>query len=438
MNQQPDRSNDGIFVTAAIMILIMVGVPAIYAANSGSINGFLLAIGKQQLKAFVPFSDEAQTAWAYISQLDPKAIGWDVVEKVMYYTGKWVRWPFAVILCLLGAVSLYMGRTGKLVRKFNMGTLLANNAETFPCLRPIVGRGKTLLDPKSYDKGLWMVARTPLQFALENGLLLDAAGNPFAEDNALKNGIAVTDCKAFGNGHLDEAKTIEVMKNQLGKAWEGFAALTPCRKAIAAALISYANGDKKGSVAILDEVSTSYQEKDGQASCPVLETDGFAKRIQEAWDKHSGVLKEACMTRHTAFELPFFMALLYRARQKGVLASSQFLWLRPMDRPLWYALNQCGGRAAWAEAFAAWSHYTAEERAKQCFADPQVSGGFKSLRSALDEQGWLADKTHKVETPASETPSGSSQAAHDRIYAPAESDPEYDAETDPYITGQQI
>ena len=60
------------------------------------------------------------------------------------------------------------------------------------------------------------------------------------------------------------------------------------------------------------------------------------------------------------------------AASAAILASSQFLWLRPLDRSLWYALNQCGGRAAWAEGFAAWAHYAAEEKAKKALAEPHI------------------------------------------------------------------
>ena len=60
----------------------------------------------------------------------------------------------------------------------------------------------------------------------------------------------------------------------------------------------------------------------------MLTDAAFVERLKKAWERHKNVLCEKNMTRHAAYELPWFMALLYRARQKGVLASSQFLWLR--------------------------------------------------------------------------------------------------------------
>ena len=106
---------------------------------------------------------------------------------------------------------------------------------------------------------------------------------------------------------------------------------------------------QKSGVSILDAMSLSYVEKGERATCSILQKKTFQHRLKELWERHNALLSERCLSRHAAFELPWFMALLYRARRKGVLANSQFLWLRPLDRPLWYALCQCGGRTAMME-----------------------------------------------------------------------------------------
>ena len=70
----------------------------------------------------------------------------------------------------------YCPHSYKVVRKFGMKTLLENNAEVFPCLTPVVGRGDYLLSRTSYDSGPWMLARSPLQFAAAHSILTDAQG----------------------------------------------------------------------------------------------------------------------------------------------------------------------------------------------------------------------------------------------------------------------
>ena len=372
------------------------------------------------------------------------SLSWETMQKVLRYTGSWIRWPFALLLVLFGVAAIFMGRVGGLVRRFNMESLLKNNAESFPCLRPVVGRGKYLLSPESYDSGLWKVARTPAQFALEHGLLLDEQGKPFSPEQALKNGLPSTELPVWGHARLDGEKTLRVLTEQLGKHFEGYEGLSPCRRALAVAFLAYAGGDKKGCVALLDAVSLSYREENEQASCPLLEDDDFTNKLKKQWERHASVLNEKCLSIHASYELPWFMALLYRARQKGVLASSQFLWLRPLDRPLWYALNQCGGRAAWAEGFAPWAHYTAEEKERKTLTKPHVAPAVASFREALTAQGWLTEifvpPAESANTKSS--PDGSAQASSpiesppDMVVADAEDDPEYDANEDPSLAQQ--
>ena len=434
MNSRDSR-DDHLFLWCAFLVFVFVLLPVLYVVYADDVNRPLLALAEAQIQVFAPFFEEAQTAWARIAEADPASLSWETMQKVLRYTGSWIRWPFALLLVLFGVAAIFMGRVGGLVRRFNMESLLKNNAESFPCLRPVVGRGKYLLSPESYDSGLWKVARTPAQFALEHGLLLDEQGKPFSPEQALKNGLPSTELPVWGHARLDGEKTLRVLTEQLGKHFEGYEGLSPCRRALSVAFLAYADGDKKGCVSLLDTVSLFYSEENGQASCPLLEDGDFANKLKTQWERHASVLNEKCLSIHAAYELPWFMALLYRARQKGVLASSQFLWLRPMDRPLWYALNQCGGRTAWVESLAPWAHYKAEEQVGQALTEPHVDLAVTSLKDSLSAQGWLTDifippMFEQSFTPAVEQ----AEPVSDMVYAAAENDPEYDANDDPSLS----
>jgi hypothetical protein len=455
MNKDGNRENIWLVIFLGVLMLVFVLIPSWYAARAGAVNGPLLALAKLQIKAFVPLSEEAYTAWEYLCGLDPAALTWERMSAILSYTGKWIRWPLALFLVLLGVTAIFMGRVNKLIRRLNMESLLRHNAESFPCLLPVVGRGKYLLSPESHDAGHWRIARSPLQFAVENGLLVDDAGNAFSPDQVLRHGLGSADAPAWGKARLDEAKTLKILREQLGPVYGGVAALPPCRKALAASFLAYAGGDKKESVALLDDLSRSYAEPDG-AACPVLpilEDETFQKRLGAALDKHQGILTEQAIARHTAFELVWFMALLTRARKKGVLASSQFLFLRPLDRSLWYALSQCGGRAAWAEGFAAWAHYTAEEKAGRVLSEPKLQQAVRALRDALAAQGWLTDKPLPIREPEpvpgnpaltpKPQPEAKPEPEPEMVFWDAEPEPGdecdgYDANEDPTIINQSI
>ena len=428
MSRDSNSSETQMVLWFSALIIVLFVIPALYAANAETINGKLLALAELQLKVFVPFSVEAGRAWEHITNLEVKTLSWESMQAVLSYTGKWIRWPYAFLLVLLGVVSVFMGRTGGLVRRLNMETLLQNNAESFACLRPIVGRGKYLLSPESYDTGCWRIARTPVQFALEQGLLLDAQGIPFTVEQGLQKGLANTDLPAYGHALLDEKKTAIVLQKQLGAPFSGVAGLAQLHKALASAFMAYACGEKKDCIHILDTMSGSYTEKDSH-SCPVLEQPEFQELLNRTLEKYSHILNSQLMGRHSAFLLPWFMALLTLARKKGVLATSQFLWLRPLDRPLWYALNQCGGRAAWAEGFAAWAHYAAEEKAGKSLTEAKTARAVTRLRETLAAQGWLAEGAHvSAPSPIVSAPVKEQPPKEGVVYAAAEVlDEDYDA-----------
>ena len=404
MNGQKEDSGNAFFILVCLMIAVLFVLPTWYASRAGYINGTLLELAKTQIAAFAVFSDEAQQALGLMAQADPAALSWEQMTNVLRYSGKWIRWPYAVVLAALGVAAIFMERTAGLIRRLNMDSLLAHNAESFACLRPVVGRGKYLLSRESYDNGPWRIARTPVQFAVEHGLLLDKEGQAFTAEQVLRRGLPHADLPAYGHAYLDEEQAAIVLQEQLGKKFSGFDAMSQERKVLASAFLAYAAGDKHACMSLLDAMSVSYTENEKQApACPVLENATFQKQMEDLWNTHKTLLDEPILKRHAVFELPLFMAMLTLARRKGVLASSQFLWLRPLDRPLWYALNQCGGRAAWAEGFAAWRrkkkpvlHSPKLALPMPCSASRihwQRKAGLRKCPNFLNRQGFIWTKT---------------------------------------------
>ena len=433
MNQEKS-SDSTVFLLIALALVVFLGLPALYAAKAGSINAFLLDVAKWELRPFWILSEDVEKVLTHLAQTPPEAFTWKQVMAALEYAGSWLRWP---LFAMLGGL-FYLAWTGRgksFTRRFSMETLLENNVRSFPCLAPVVGRGKYLLDPKNFDEGPWMMARSPLQFALEKGLLRDGKDEAFTPDQALRNGLGEADMPAYGQGRFDRSRAMNVFHEQLGPKFMGVADLPPFRQALAAAFLAYAAGERKEAVAILDEMSLSYTqepeadtpptegaEKDPEPRCTVLEDPAFRERIGDTLARHRGILEEPCLKRHSAYVLPWFMALLTRARKKGVLAGPQFLFTRPIDRPLWYALNQCGGRAAWVEAFAPWAHYMAEEKAGKALEKPDMADAAYSLEAALDALGWLycpdGDGKSDKEKAASVSPAKADSSSGERVESP--------------------
>lgn len=407
--QRSNGSDDGMVIWIVLAVVILFGIPALYAANAESINQFLLGLAMVELRPFANFSQEALSAYNKMQALNPSDLTWEQIEAVTEYSGSWIRWPMMAVLGLFCMVAFHLSRTEKLTRRLDMEGLLKHNVQVFPCLFPIVGRGKYLLSPESLDNGFWRTARSPIQFAVEHELLLNPDGEAWNKEEVLnKFGMAHEEAQAFGKSSLDMAKAKSVFQEQLGKTFEGIEHMSPVRQALAAAFLAYAAGNKEKAIQLLDTISLSYKEgihipKKGSSNKkpqttekdtpPALPSVSIPDKEVQSILKDKAtleILAEKTLCQHNNFELPFFIALINRARRKGVLANSQFLWVRPIDRALWYTLSQCGGRSAWAEAYGPWAHYLAETKHPQKhLTTPYVQSAVSGLADALDKQGWF-------------------------------------------------
>ncbi len=89
--------------------------------------------------------------------------------------------------------------------------------------------------------------------------------------------------------------------------------------------------------------------------------------IDREWGKLSRSLQEH------AYVSTALMAVLTRARQhNGVLSTSDFGWLKDVDRELWYALQAVGRPAPHVEGAAATTHHRAERVARRPLERPHL------------------------------------------------------------------
>jgi len=84
--------------------------------------------------------------------------------------------------------------------------------------------------------------------------------------------------------------------------------------------------------------------------------------------------------------------LLELARTDGVLATAEFLWLKPIDRPLWYMLNSVGRQTAFPEIAGVFAHWVAEKRLDRPLKVPMVEEAVKALEMAMKEIKYEPDE----------------------------------------------
>ena len=105
---------------------------------------------------------------------------------------------------------------------------------------------------------------------------------------------------------------------------------------------------------------------------PILKKYENTELVQEVISKH-------------AYVLTVMGSLIAAARNDGVVPSSEFLWLKPVDRRLWYMLNCIGRQTPYAEVGGPFAHWRAEKvMGRRCLV-PMIDEAIRALEVAIKE-----------------------------------------------------
>ncbi|HRJ12404.1 MAG TPA: hypothetical protein PKW15_04070, partial [Alphaproteobacteria bacterium] len=180
---------------------------------------------------------------------------------------------------------------------------------------------------------------------------------------------------------LDREAATRVFTRQLGMRWQGFEKLPIHYQALAAVFATKGARKRDEADRLLSEIAVSWSPKTGLNLSPALK--GRIKSILR--DPKVGGEAAKIMSGH-AYVIPGMFRLLLWARERGgVLAAATFLWLRAIDRTLWYPLNNAGRRTFHAEAAGAVAHYYAEKFLRRPLIIPKVQGAVESLVEHMQE-----------------------------------------------------
>jgi intracellular multiplication protein IcmP len=86
-----------------------------------------------------------------------------------------------------------------------------------------------------------------------------------------------------------------------------------------------------------------------------------------------------------AYILTVMASMLTLARLDGVQASADFLWLKPIDRRLWYILNTVGRQTPFVEVAGIFAHWVAEKELERKLLIPMVEEATNALELALQD-----------------------------------------------------
>lgn len=281
---------------------------------------------------------------------------------LLYLSGTYYYIPVAVILFIFVIILLFIDPSKKFNHTFNISNFREAQSENWPQILP----------PSSYDlintdinEGPWASSLTPLNFA-RRYKLLDVIVNP--DYNPLLGELPKV-------AKLKEGRTRQIFAHQLGTFWQGPDKLPMHTKALFAVFAAVGNQDRKVGLDLLRQFNEAF--KSGKKP-------NF-KGVQEILDKYKNTkIVKKVESRH-AYVMTVMAAMLELARSSGVLACADFLWLKSIDRKLWYMLNNVGRRAAFPEVAGAIAHWRIESRMQKKLMTPMVEEAVKALKIGIEE-----------------------------------------------------
>jgi intracellular multiplication protein IcmP len=280
-------------------------------------------------------------------------VEFSIVSLLSATVGKYLAYPACLILIILAAFLYFGSISQKFKTIFDMKKLEIVSQKEWPQITPVL---KLDLVNEKVDEGSWAMSLSPMPFCKKNNLL----------DVEYKEGKYFATVKK-GAAH-------RLFSLQLGPRWYGYEALPIHLKALFAVFAARLDSDKKSADILLDQiaVSSAGSKLNFEGAESLMRKHGNVKTVQKVVQMHGYVT--------TALA-----SLLSASREAGVLSTSEFLWLKKVDRRMWYMLNSVGRHTAVPEIAGAFSHWLAEKKLGLPLRVPMVEEAVRGMEIAISE-----------------------------------------------------
>lgn len=367
--QQENTGNQEIvwFIGAGLVALIVF---LIWTFARNVIVWFSFALDLIQLHIldlFLPFNDTAR-GWKYFMEahfitrfgekLDPFEVSFAELAHMSQAAGSTFRWIFALGIFAMAIWVIFKMKGGGFSRKFSLaggfGPSLAHyQAEHWKVFTP-----GAHFDPDKLNKAE-LPAKTPMEWMDENKV-------------GLSDEI----------GGLDVDAATEAFEKQLGSRWEGVEKAETHVKALAVAMYMTAKRDKRARQ-IKEQIAVIYATKKPAE----IETEILKIYEETKSDEKFLKLIEKYARKHAWTNTALYRLLAWSRQHGGVFASAEIRWLKPIDRTLWYVLNNTGRRSFHTEGAGAVSHFHSENIIQGPLVEPHVDQAVEGLEDYLEHQG---------------------------------------------------
>lgn len=314
------------------------------------------------------FTDNLDELRDQLIQLEPAQVSVYYLVLTTQWVMDYLKFPVTLILGIYALVSFFLKFDSKFTRKMGLENMITEHAKAFPVITPI-----TKFNP--LESGFRTL-----------GSAVPSKMAPFAEALSPEEWVAYK-AIPMPNNQLDLSVTRQCFLKQLGRRWRSPQRLPHYMQALFVAFAMKASGMRRESDDFLSELAKCWDPKRGLR---------LSKTVRKTMRHHldnpkTGRVMSKLALQH-AFTTTALLRLLQTAREQGgVLAPAQFIWLRAVDRHLWYPLNNLGRSAVHIEASGAIAHYRAEKSANKPIPNPKVEPAVEGLVTYLEKNGYTGN-----------------------------------------------
>lgn len=361
--QNPGDANGALWLSA----LVIVAAVIIWYFFHSQIAYGILKIKLWESYLFNPVTSLFRPLQMDLSQMtiaDGGRYSITDISNIATDVGDYFRYITVVVLLVLAA-KLYLGNNVLKFRHiYSIQKLITEEQRNWPTLTSVQG---VEIDKMPLDQAPWGMSLPPMLFAKKYQLL------DVQRINQDKEHLS-TDVKYQVS--LKRAKAKQVFLMQLGNYWRSADALPVHAKALFAMFAAKHHGDKEAVNQLNRQIALSAVDNSTHLNFQGVE------ELLAKYKSNKAVLK--ICNKH-AFNYTVMAAMLEFAREDGVYASADFLWLKPIDRRLWYTLNSVGRKTPFAEVGGIHAHFMAEKIYGRKILSPMVDAAVNALEIALSE-----------------------------------------------------
>ena len=168
-------------------------------------------------------------------------------------------------------------------------------------------------------------------------------------------------------------KALRVFSSQMGGVWKELDSLPAYAQCLFAVFAAKGNDSVEEANVLLRQVASSSQS--GK-----LDYSGTRELLMKHIPNNAAIGR--AVGPH-AYVYTVMASMLELARTSGVVPVSEFLWLKKVDRNLWYMLSSIGRQTPFLEVGGPYAHWILEKRLRRPLKTPMVREAIKALEQSV-------------------------------------------------------